>query len=111
MRYTRQRSRSRRGGDERSEAAAFAGLPHSRRLILIDNGDNLGFAAGNNVGIRFALARGSRYVLLLNNDTTVESTAIAQLVRLLEDQPQWVGVTPRIRYFDFPTASGTAAAT
>lgn len=97
VRYTRREAEA--GGDERSEEAAFVGLPHNRRLILIDNGDNLGFAAGNNVGIRFALARGSRYVLLLNNDTVVESTAIGELVRLMQEQPQLVGVTPRIRYY------------
>ena len=98
VRYTRGEAEA--GGDDQREEAAFAGLPHHRRLILIDNGDNLGFAAGNNVGIRFALGRGSRYVLLLNNDTVVGSTAIAAMVRLLEEQPQLVGVTPRILYYD-----------
>jgi GT2 family glycosyltransferase len=38
---------------------------------VIENGRNLGFAGGNNVGIRYALERGADYVLILNNDTLV----------------------------------------
>lgn len=39
---------------------------------LIRAGSNLGFAAGNNVGIRRALERGADWVLLLNNDAVAE---------------------------------------
>ena len=39
---------------------------------LIRAGVNLGYAAGNNVGIRRALERGADWVLLLNNDAAVE---------------------------------------
>jgi GT2 family glycosyltransferase len=35
---------------------------------LIRTGENLGFAGGNNAGIRQALAQGADWVLLLNND-------------------------------------------
>jgi GT2 family glycosyltransferase len=38
---------------------------------LIRTGVNLGFAAGNNVGIRRALDRGADWVALLNNDAVV----------------------------------------
>lgn len=50
------------------------------KLIIIENGANLGFAGGNNVGLRFALAQGVDYVWLLNADTTVKPDALAQLV-------------------------------
>jgi GT2 family glycosyltransferase len=39
---------------------------------LIRNGVNLGFAGGNNVGIRRALERGAEWVALVNNDAVVE---------------------------------------
>ena len=39
------------------------------RVIL--NEKNLGFTGGNNVGMRDVLARGTDYLLLLNNDTIV----------------------------------------
>lgn len=55
-------------------------------LWLLETGSNLGFAGGNNVGIRAALAAGSDVVLLLNNDTTVASDwleAFAEAARTL----------------------------
>lgn len=42
------------------------------QVTLIENGKNLGFAGGNNVGIRWALAQGADAVFLLNNDTVVD---------------------------------------
>lgn len=57
-------------------------------LTLICVGANLGFAGGNNVGIRYGLARGNCSAFwLLNNDTTVEPDALCHLVARLEQQP------------------------
>ncbi|MDD2307884.1 MAG: glycosyltransferase family 2 protein [Prolixibacteraceae bacterium] len=54
-------------------------------LILIQTGDNLGFAGGNNVGLRYALARNDfEFVWLLNNDTVVEFHALSALVEKAE---------------------------
>jgi len=41
-------------------------------LDLITSPNNLGFAGGNNLGIKRALGRGAQVVYLLNNDTTVD---------------------------------------
>jgi GT2 family glycosyltransferase len=41
---------------------------------------NLGFAEGNNVGIRLALQLHADYIFLLNNDTTIAADAIARCV-------------------------------
>ncbi|GFE58469.1 glycosyl transferase family 2 [Geobacter sp. AOG1] len=50
-------------------------------LTLIATNRNLGFAAGNNVGMRYALARDdAAYCWLLNNDTIVEPDALEHLV-------------------------------
>lgn len=55
------------------------------QLTLIENDRNAGFAAGNNCGIRFALATGEeKYFWLLNNDTVVEPDAMRQLVEQFE---------------------------
>jgi GT2 family glycosyltransferase len=57
-------------------------------LVLIDNGANLGFAAGNNSGFRYALSRpASDYLWLLNNDTLVEPDALSMLVDWCENHP------------------------
>ncbi|MFH1359471.1 MAG: glycosyltransferase family 2 protein [Candidatus Omnitrophota bacterium] len=50
-------------------------------LTLISLKENLGFAGGNNVGIKMALERGAEYVLLLNNDTIVTPDFLTQLVQ------------------------------
>jgi GT2 family glycosyltransferase len=47
---------------------------------FIKNSQNLGFSAGNNVGIRFSLERMAEYVLLINNDTEVEKDFLSHLV-------------------------------
>lgn|SRR5215472_1542340 len=49
-------------------------------VVVLENGSNLGFAGGNNVGIRYALAHGADYVWLLNNDTAPDPEALTSLV-------------------------------
>jgi len=41
-------------------------------VTLIETGENLGYAGGNNVGIEQALKSGADAVLLLNNDTIID---------------------------------------
>jgi GT2 family glycosyltransferase len=48
--------------------------------LTIVNDKNLGYAAGNNVGIRFALSKGADYIVLLNNDTRVEPDFLTKLI-------------------------------
>ena len=49
-------------------------------IELIQNSKNLGFAGGNNVGIRWALEHGFSHVCLLNNDTQVEPDFLEEMV-------------------------------
>lgn len=49
-------------------------------ITLIRNQENLGFAEGNNVGIRSALDQGFEAVMLLNNDTKVDPGLVGQLL-------------------------------
>lgn len=49
------------------------------KVILLDN--NLGFVGGTNAGISYALSTEADYVVLLNNDTKVNSTWLQELVR------------------------------
>lgn len=68
---------------------------------LIVNDRNLGFAAGCNVGIRYALDRGADHVLLLNNDTLVDPAVVDHLVSLAG--PDVGMVAPKIYYAAEPT--------
>lgn len=47
---------------------------------IIKSNDNLGFAGGNNIGMRRSLEENAEYVLLLNNDTVVKSDFLNHLV-------------------------------
>jgi GT2 family glycosyltransferase len=54
---------------------------------LIENGRNLGFAGGCNVGIRWALAEGAEWVVLVNNDAMIATDAIAGFAEVAEQRP------------------------
>jgi GT2 family glycosyltransferase len=41
-------------------------------IVYISSSINLGFAGGNNLGIKYAIENNFTYTLLLNNDTTVD---------------------------------------
>lgn len=49
-------------------------------VLTFRNPRNLGYAGGNNAGIRLALERGADFVLLLNNDARLHPEAILELV-------------------------------
>ncbi len=72
-------------------------------LILIQNGGNLGFGAGNNTGLRYALSRGDLdCAWLLNNDTVVEPPALSELVRVLEATPGAGFCGSTVRFYGEP---------
>ena len=56
-------------------------------VLLIENGHNLGYAGGNNVGIRAALERGADWVLLLNNDATLAPDAVREFDAVARVRP------------------------
>lgn len=58
------------------------------QVTLIETGQNLGFAGGNNVGIRHALAQGADAVLLLNNDTVVDPQLLTHFAEQLAKSPE-----------------------
>jgi GT2 family glycosyltransferase len=70
------------------------------QVEIIANGRNLGFAAGCNIGIRQGLAEGADYVLLVNNDTIVDSSLLRELVAEAERNRQAGIVSPKIYYFE-----------
>jgi GT2 family glycosyltransferase len=68
-------------------------------LKIIENKENIGFSAGNNVGIEQALANGAEYVLLLNNDTVVDPIFLNRLVGVAESDASIGIVGPRMYYY------------
>jgi GT2 family glycosyltransferase len=52
-------------------------------LILIASEANMGFAGGNNVGLRYVLKKGDgSFIWILNNDTVVNKNALAEVVKV-----------------------------
>ncbi|MBI4814175.1 MAG: glycosyltransferase family 2 protein [Methanobacterium sp.] len=67
----------------------------SKKLILIKNHENYGFAGGNNIGMDFALEYlNPDYVLLLNNDTTVDEYFLDELLKLAGNNESVGSVQP-----------------
>jgi GT2 family glycosyltransferase len=73
-------------------------FPH---VDLLASHQNLGFAAGANLGLRRALKAGSDLIFLLNNDTTVEPDTLLYLIDQM--QPGVGIVAPLIYYADPPS--------
>lgn len=53
--------------------------------IILKTKNNLGFAYGNNVGIKIAIHNNADYILLLNNDTVVEEDFLSKMVLCAEN--------------------------
>ena len=68
------------------------------QVTLIENEENLGFAAGNNVGLFHVLEAGADYALLLNNDTEVDPLFLQHLVQVSEADPS-IGVAGPLIYY------------
>lgn len=67
-------------------------IPH---LVYIRSEANLGFAGGNNLGIR--QAKGD-YLFLLNNDTEITADLIAKLIQELDGRPEVGLISPLLLY-------------
>lgn len=66
-------------------------------ITIMENKENVGFARANNQAIEYALARGTDYVWLLNNDTVTLPDALSKLVSAAES-PE-IGLASPIIYF------------
>jgi GT2 family glycosyltransferase len=65
-------------------------------IILVQSANNRGYAAGNNLGIRVALAREAEFVLILNNDTLVEKDFLEPLVKYAEAHKEVGAIGPKV---------------
>lgn len=68
--------------------------------VYLQNETNRGFTGGNNRGIKYALDQGAEWILLLNNDTEIESTFLDKFVTSAMDLPDDAGVIgPKIHTY------------
>lgn len=70
-------------------------------IVVLRSDENLGFAGGNNLGIRVATGD---CLLLLNNDTEVTDDTLHYLTKTLDADPSIGAVCPKIRFWAPPQA-------
>lgn len=80
--------------------AMLAGLDDPRVTIILNDG-NLGVAAGNNQGIRAAMAEGAQTIGLINNDVTFGPAMLASLAATQRREGA-DAISPLIPYHDHP---------
>lgn len=67
------------------------------KVTIIENDKNLGFGGGNNTGIRVS---SGKYIMILNNDTEVDSGCVAELVKVMDrDNKIGAGATKILSYY------------
>ena len=86
------------------EALSFDRLSHAPApLTFIANGENRGFAAGTNVGVRYAIGRTDcEYVWILNNDVVVSPTALERMLQTARRDPRVAMVGSALLRYDDP---------
>jgi GT2 family glycosyltransferase len=87
------------GSSDGTTNAIRAAYPN---VSVHQTGKNLGYAGGNNEGIRVALHRGADWVFVLNNDTTVAPDCLDRLLSAAREHPAAGVLAPTIYYHDRP---------
>lgn len=67
-------------------------------LKIIGSQVNTGFSGGHNVGIKYAINNGADFIMILNNDTTVEKSLVKELLEPFMND-SGVGITVPKMYF------------
>jgi hypothetical protein len=67
-------------------------------LKLIKSDKNLGFSGGQNLGIKYSLENGADFVVILNNDVTLDKDIFVELLKTFKEKKDCGAVSPKI-YF------------
>lgn len=87
------------GSSDGSQQAVRERFPH---IALIEAGANLGYAGGNNLGLRHALEHGARWVTLVNNDATVAQDFVEGFERAARERPRAGILAGKVYFADRP---------
>ena len=65
--------------------------------VLIHNKNNMGYAAGNNIGLRYAYEKGYKYAWIVNNDVLIkDKEMVAKIVQVFSKDGNIAAVSPDI---------------
>lgn len=87
------------GSTDGSQKAIREDYPY---VHLIENEKNEGVAEGENIGIRYALEKGTDYVFITNNDVTLDKSIFKELLKVAESDDKIGVVGPIIYWADDP---------
>lgn len=68
---------------------------------IMRSNKNLGYANGNNIGIKYALESGAEYICILNNDVIVERNFLDKIITVMEDKRDIGLAGPCICQYDY----------
>jgi GT2 family glycosyltransferase len=87
------------GSTDGSQAMVRNEFPEAQ---LIENGKNLGFGGGNNVGMQYALEQGADWIILLNNDVELDRAMLDEMMNVAAGDERIGALAPKIFYASEP---------
>jgi len=78
------------------------------KVEVLENPENYYFSRGNNEGLRLALARRARYILVLNNDTLIDPACVSLLAEFMDSRPRAGACQPLLCFMDRPDLAASA---
>jgi GT2 family glycosyltransferase len=89
--------------DRWAEKGGLSEMEIESPIVFIQTGENIGYAGGNNVGIKYALKKDDcKYIWLLNNDTIIDKKALSEMVECIEADEKIGMVGSKLLYHDRP---------
>lgn len=79
----------------------------NKNVVLLKSDVNIGYAGGNNIGIKYALEDGADYICVLNNDTIVKSDMLTKCVEELKKDETIAFIGPAIMEFNEDVVQST----
>ncbi len=94
--------------DELTKSYNYTSTNDKKKLLLIENYENYGFARGNNIAMDYTINYDNPdYVLLLNNDTIVDPDFLNKMVTVAENDDKIGIVGPKFYYYDYNNSHET----
>ena len=93
--------------DSKNESVDILKKKYQNKIILIASKTNLGYAGGNNIGIRKAIELKSDYICVINNDTIVEKNFIERCISALDSDKNIGIVSPIVLEYNSDVIQST----
>ena len=73
------------------------------QVRIVELTENLGYAGNNNVGIELAVSAMADWIFVLNEDTTVDSNCLSEMMAVAQTDPTIGVLGPMVYHYDEPT--------